>query len=169
MIHENELRGDIVFSETLRKLRKNKKLNQAQLAKELYISPRQYHNMRQDAQHQAVKHWTESQHISMLLPNTWWVHPRYMRLKKCWIRNTIRAPLYQRHWKRLCASEEKTGKHCSLLLTLWQFTAIAADICKSRTPGRGSLVEAALVYACMGREYSQGQKFWVGLIMRMGK
>ena len=39
MIHENELRGDIVFSETLRKLRKNKKLNQAQLAKELYISP----------------------------------------------------------------------------------------------------------------------------------
>ena len=39
MIHENELRGDIVFSETLRKLRKNKKLNRAQLAKELYISP----------------------------------------------------------------------------------------------------------------------------------
>lgn len=28
-----------MFSETLRKLRKNKKLNQAQLAKELYISP----------------------------------------------------------------------------------------------------------------------------------
>ena len=33
------MRGDIVFSETLRKLRKSRKLNQAQLAKKLYISP----------------------------------------------------------------------------------------------------------------------------------
>lgn len=39
MIQENNVRGDIVFPETLRKLRKSRKLNQAQLAKELYISP----------------------------------------------------------------------------------------------------------------------------------
>lgn len=39
MIQENKVRGDIVFPETLRKLRKSRKLNQAQLAKELYISP----------------------------------------------------------------------------------------------------------------------------------
>lgn len=39
MIQENNVRRDIVFSETLRKLRKSRKLNQAQLAKELYISP----------------------------------------------------------------------------------------------------------------------------------
>lgn len=39
MIQENNVRGDIVFPETLRKLRKSRKLNQAQLAKKLYISP----------------------------------------------------------------------------------------------------------------------------------
>ena len=39
MIQENNVRRDIVFPETLRKLRKSRKLNQAQLAKELYISP----------------------------------------------------------------------------------------------------------------------------------
>lgn len=39
MIPRNRGRRDIVFSETLRKLRKSKRLNQTQLAKELYISP----------------------------------------------------------------------------------------------------------------------------------
>lgn len=39
MIQESNVRRDIVFPETLRKLRKSRKLNQAQLAKELYISP----------------------------------------------------------------------------------------------------------------------------------
>ena len=39
MIQENNVRGGIVFPETLRKLRKSRKLNQAQLAKKLYISP----------------------------------------------------------------------------------------------------------------------------------
>mgnify|MGYP004703022057 FL=1 len=39
MIQENNVRGDIVFPETLRKLRKSRKLNQAQPAKKLYISP----------------------------------------------------------------------------------------------------------------------------------
>ena len=39
MIQKNNVRGDIVFPETLRKLRKSRKLNQAQPAKKLYISP----------------------------------------------------------------------------------------------------------------------------------
>lgn len=39
MIPRNRGRRDIVFSETLRKLRKSKRLNQTQLVKELYISP----------------------------------------------------------------------------------------------------------------------------------
>ena len=86
-----------MFPETLRKLRKSRKLNQAQLAKKLYISPSavsQYETGRTTPSRETLNRIAAYFNVSP--EYLMGASKKYTRLRKCLIRNIILAPQYPR-------------------------------------------------------------------------